>query len=75
MTPHGDAVDAAGDVVMPTGIVVHLVGHAKRGLVVPAGPDVADTRTENAAATAQCAGANAVHHSEICAARAARRDA
>lgn len=54
---------------------MHLVGYAKRGLVVPARPDVADMAAENAAATAWCARVNAPHYSEIYAVLAAHRGA
>jgi transposase len=54
------------------GIVEHLVGYAKRDLIVPAQPDVADLAAANAAAAAWCAEVNAVTHSEICAIPAGR---
>src|SRR5262252_7693095 len=57
------------------GIVVHLVGYAKRDLIVPAGPGVADLAAANAAAAAWCAEVNAAVHSEICAVPAERLDA
>jgi transposase len=54
------------------GIVEHLVGYAKRDLIVPAQPDVADLAAANAAAAAWCAEVNAAVHSEICAVPAGR---
>jgi transposase len=54
------------------GIVEHLVGYAKRDLVVPAGPDVADLPAANTAAAGWCAEVNAAVHSEICAVPAGR---
>jgi len=54
------------------GIVEHLVGYAKRDLIVPAEPDVADLAAANAAAAAWCAEVNAAVHSEICAVPARR---
>jgi transposase len=54
------------------GIVEHLVGYAKRDLIVPAEPDVTDLPGANAAAAAWCAEVNAAVHSEICAVPAAR---
>jgi transposase len=54
------------------GIVEHLVGYAKRDLVVPAGPSVADLTAANTAAAGWCAEVNAVVHSEICAVPAGR---
>jgi transposase len=54
------------------GIVEHLVGYAKRDLIVPAGPDVADLPGANEAAGAWCAEVNATAHSEICAVPAER---
>ena len=54
------------------GIVEHLVGYAKRDLIVPAGLSVADLPAANAAAAAWCAEVNAVVHSEICAVPAVR---
>jgi transposase len=54
------------------GIVEHLVGYAKRDLIVPAGPDVADLPGANQAAWAWCAEVNAAVHSEICAVPAER---
>ena len=57
------------------GIVEHLVGYAKRDLIVPAEPDVADLAAANQAAAAWCTEVNAVMHSEICAIPAERLDA
>ena len=54
------------------GIVEHLVGYAKRDLIVPAEPAVADLAAANRAAAAWCAEVNAVVHSEICAVPAGR---
>jgi transposase len=54
------------------GIVEHLVGYAKRDLIVPAEPDVADLPAANTAAAAWCAEVNAAVHSEICAVPAQR---
>jgi hypothetical protein len=54
------------------GIVEHLVGYAKRDLIVAAGPDVADLPGANQAAGAWCAEVNAAVHSEICAVPAGR---
>jgi transposase len=54
------------------GIVEHLVGYAKRDLIVPAELDVADLAAANAAAAAWCAEVNATLHSEICAVPAGR---
>jgi hypothetical protein len=54
------------------GIVEHLVGYAKRDLVVPAEPDVSDLPAANADAAAWCAEINAAAHSEICAVPAER---
>jgi transposase len=54
------------------GIVEHLVGYAKRDLVVPAEPDVTNLPGANAAAAAWCTEVNAVVHSEICAVPAVR---
>jgi transposase len=54
------------------GIVEHLVGYAKRDLIVPAGPSVTDLAAANAAAAGWCAEVNAVRHSEICAVPAGR---
>jgi len=49
------------------GIVEHLVGYAKRDLVLPEGLSVTDLPAANAAATAWCVEVNAAPHSEICA--------
>jgi transposase len=57
------------------GIVEHLVGYAKRDLVVPAEPDVSHLPAANQAATAWCAEVNAAVHSEVCAVPAERLDA
>jgi hypothetical protein len=57
------------------GIVEHLVGYAKRDLIVPAEPDVAELVSANADARSWCAEVNQVQHSEICAVPAARLDA
>jgi transposase len=54
------------------GIVEHLVGYAKRDLIVPAEPDIADLAAANQAAAGWCAEVNAVLHSEICAVPAER---
>lgn len=54
------------------GIVEHLVGYAKRDLIVAAGSDVADLPGANQAAGAWCAEVNAAVHSEICAVPAER---
>jgi transposase len=54
------------------GIVEHLVGYAKRDLVVPAQPSVTDLGAANAAAAGWCAEVNAAVHSEICAVPASR---
>jgi transposase len=57
------------------GIVEHLVGYAKRDLIVAAEPDPADLPAANAAAAGWCAEVNAVVHSEICAVPAERLEA
>lgn len=50
------------------GMVEHLVGYAKRDLLVPAQLDgPVDLSAANQAARAWCAEVNAVAHSEICA--------
>jgi transposase len=54
------------------GIVEHLVGYAKRDLMVPAEPDVSDLAAANADAARWCAEVNAAVHSEICAVPAGR---
>lgn len=53
------------------GMVEHLVGYAKRDLVVPQAPFV-DLAAANEAATTWCAEVNAAVHSEICAVPAER---
>jgi transposase len=55
------------------GMVEHLVGYAKRDLVVPQG--LSDPAVGNAAAVGWCAEVNAAVHSEICAVPAERLDA
>ncbi|MHB8682658.1 MAG: IS21 family transposase [Acidimicrobiales bacterium] len=54
------------------GMVEHLVGYAKRDLVVPAELVADDLGAANAAATAWCIEVNATVHSEICAVPAER---
>jgi transposase len=54
------------------GIVEALVGYAKRDLMVPAEPSVADLPAANAAAAGWCAEVNAVVHSQTCAVPAER---
>ena len=54
------------------GIVEHLVGYAKRDLIVPAEPQVTDLAAANAAAASWCAEVNTAVHSEICAVPAGR---
>jgi transposase len=49
------------------GVVEHLVGYAKRDLIVPAGPEVSDLAGANAEAARWCTEVNAATHSEICA--------
>ncbi len=49
------------------GIVEHLVGYAKRDLIVAEGLTVRDLAAANAAAGVWCAEVNAARHSEICA--------
>jgi transposase len=56
------------------GIVEHLVGYAKRDLIVPSEPDVRDLAAANADAARWCAEVNHVVHSEICAVPAGRLD-
>ncbi|MET7338229.1 IS21 family transposase [Nonomuraea sp. NPDC005650] len=56
------------------GIVEHLVGYAKRDLVVPQAP-FDDLTVANVAARQWCAEVNTVAHSEICAVPAERLDA
>ena len=53
------------------GMVEHLVGYAKRDLVIPQAP-FADLVAANDAAALWCAEVNAVEHSEICAVPEAR---
>jgi hypothetical protein len=55
------------------GMVEHLVGYAKRDLVVPQAP-FGDLAAANAAAVVWCDEVNAVMHSEICAVPADRLD-
>ena len=52
------------------GMVEHLVGYAKRDLIVP--QDLTEPGTGNAAALAWCTEVNAAFHSEICAVPAQR---
>jgi hypothetical protein len=47
--------------------VEHLVGYAKRDLIVAAEPQVSDLAAANTAAARWCAEVNAAQHSEICA--------
>jgi transposase len=54
------------------GIVEHLVGYAKRDLIVPQAPSLEDLTGANNAATSWCAEVNAAVHSEICAVPAER---
>lgn len=54
------------------GIVEHLVGYAKRDLIVPAEPDAGDLAAANRAAASWCAEVNAAVHSEVCAVPAER---
>ena len=54
------------------GIVEHLVGYAKRDLIVAAEPSVSDLGAANHAAAAWCAEVNAMVHSETCAIPAGR---
>ena len=53
----------------------HLVGYAKRDLIVPAQPDVTDLSAANQAAAAWCAEVHVVVHSEICVVPAGRLEA
>ena len=53
------------------GMVEHLVGYAKRDLLVPQAP-FADLGSANTAAAAWCAEVNAAEHAEICAVPAQR---
>jgi transposase len=54
------------------GIVEHLVGYAKRDLMIPEQPRTADLTGANASAAAWCREVNGVTHSEICAVPAVR---
>jgi len=54
------------------GIVEHLVGYAKRDLIVAAEPDVHHLAAANADAARWCTEVNAAVHSEICAVPAKR---
>ena len=54
------------------GMVEHLVGYAKRDLVTPTDPSVADLVAANAEATRWCEEVNGQEHSEICAVPALR---
>jgi transposase len=54
------------------GIVENLVGYAKRDLIIPAEPSVADLAAANADAARWCAEVNVTVHSEICAVPAER---
>jgi hypothetical protein len=56
------------------GIVEHLVGYAKRDLIIPAAPAVSDLLAANRQAAAWCAEVNAAVHSEVCAVPAERLD-
>jgi transposase len=56
------------------GLVEHLVGYAKRDLIIPQVPLVADLGAANAAAATWCGEVNAVLHSEIYAIPAERLD-
>jgi transposase len=56
------------------GIVEHLVGYAKRDLIVPASPLAGDLPAANRQAAAWCAEVNSAVHSEICAVPAERLD-
>ena len=49
------------------GMVENLVGYAKRDLIVPEAPSLADLDAANTAAAVWCAEVNSVTHSEICA--------
>jgi transposase len=49
------------------GMVEHLVGYAKRDLMIPTGVSVGDLRAANAEAARWCEEVNATEHSEICA--------
>jgi hypothetical protein len=54
------------------GIVEHLVGYAKRDLIVPRRPSTDDLAAANQEAAQWCAEVNAAEHSEICAVPAER---
>jgi hypothetical protein len=54
------------------GLVEHLVGYAKRDLIIPIEPTVDDLAAANAAAARWCAEVNTVVHTEICAVPAER---
>jgi transposase len=54
------------------GVVEHLVGYAKRDLIVAQGPSTDDLPAANRAAALWCAEVNAAEHSEICAVPAER---
>jgi transposase len=54
------------------GLVEHLVGYAKRDLIVPQAPTVDDLAGANAAAAGWCAEVNSAVHTEICAVPAQR---
>ena len=56
------------------GMVEHLVGYAKRDLVIPAGVSVADLTAANAEAARWCEEVNGQEHSEIAAVPAVRLD-
>jgi hypothetical protein len=52
--------------------VEHLVGYAKRDLIVPQAPTIDDLAAANAAAAVWCVEMNTAVHSEICILRSAR---
>ena len=54
------------------GIVENLVGYAKRDLMIPEQPSLADLSAANRSAAAWCEQVNAATHSEICAVPAIR---
>ena len=54
------------------GLVEHLVGYAKRDLIVPQAPTIDDLAAANAAAAVWCVEMNTAVHSEICAVPADR---
>jgi hypothetical protein len=56
------------------GIVEHLVGYAKRDLIIPAEPSVSDLAAANRAAAGWCTEVNSATHAEICAVPAGRLD-